>query len=73
MKTFNLIKSVVSTEIVLSIFLFAFFIFVGVSFFMIPVNSVNIMLGFFFLMVSVIIALVSFDLIRDNYRNINNL
>lgn len=73
MKVINFITSVINAEIVLSVFMFVFFVFVGMFFLLMPATNINIILGCFFLMVSIIIALVSFDLIRDNYRNINNL
>lgn len=68
MKVINLITSVIDTEIVLSVLMFAFFVFVGMSFLLMPTTNISIMLGCIFLMASVIIALVSFDLIRDNYK-----
>lgn len=72
MKVINLITSVINTEIVLSVFMFVFFVLVGMFLLLMPATNINIMLGCFFLMVSVIIALVSFDLIRDNYRECKN-
>ena len=72
MKVINLITSVINVEIILSVFMFVFFVLVGMFFLLMPATNINIMLGCFFLMVSIIIALVSFDLIRDNYREYKN-
>lgn len=69
MKVINFITSVINTEIVLSVFMFVFFVLIGMFLLLIPAAN---MLGCFFLMVSIIIALVSFDLIRDNYRECKN-
>lgn len=72
MKVINLITSVINVEIILSVFMFVFFVLVGIFFLLMPATNINIMLGYFFLMVSIIIALVLFDLIRDNYRGYKN-
>lgn len=68
MKVINLITSVINAELVLSVLMFAFFVFVGIFLLLMPATNISIMLGCFFLIVSIIIALVSFDLIRDNYK-----
>ena len=68
MKVINLITSVINTEIILSVFMFVFPLLIGMLFLLMPATNISIMLGCFFLMVSIIISLVSFDLIRDNYK-----
>lgn len=68
MKVINLITSVINTEIILSVFMFVFLVLTGMLFLLTPATNSSIMLGCVFLMVSIIIALLSFDLIRDNYK-----
>lgn len=72
MKVINLITSVINVEIVFSVIMFVLFVFIGCFFLLMPSTNIGIMLGFSFIMVSIIILFVLFDLIRDNYRECKN-